>query len=168
MYSLTDNGGSWTSTLLHAFTSGSDGAYGGTLDISSNGTLYGLTYGGGTYGDGAAYELAKSGGVWKETVLHSFGAGGDGSEPYGMHLDGKTGALYGTTEYGGSNNLGTVFEIAENRGTWSESLLHSFGGRPYDGANPLSGVTQSANGTIFGSTSLGGTSNVGVVYNISP
>ena len=69
------------------------------------------------------FELSPSG---AETVLHSFcpGAGcPDGSHPRADLVMDKAGNLYGTTYYGGTNNVGTVFKVSPN-GT--ETVLHSF------------------------------------------
>lgn len=53
----------------------------------------------------------RSGDSWTETILHAFGAAGDGSFPAARITLDKTGALYGTTEGGGADNLGTVWKI---------------------------------------------------------
>ena len=57
-------------------------------------------------------------------LLHVFQGGSDGASPFGALLKG-TAVRYGTTYYGGTNNLGTVFQIARD-GT--ESVVHSFTG----------------------------------------
>jgi uncharacterized repeat protein (TIGR03803 family) len=53
------------------------------------------------------FELTESGGVWTETILHEFG----GSYPQGGVTLDKNGALFGTTVYGGTYNLGTVWKV---------------------------------------------------------
>ena len=55
-----------------------------------------------------------------EKILYSFTGGSDGGAPQGgLVLDGK-GNLYGTTQQGGSDSGGTVFEVTPNsNGTWS-------------------------------------------------
>lgn len=45
------------------------------------------------------------------TVLHSFGAAGDGAQPTGDLIQGDDGNFYGTTVVGGDNDLGTIFKI---------------------------------------------------------
>ena len=57
------------------------------------------------------FELKQSAGVWEETILHSFEGNADGSYPQGGIILDKNGALYGTTVYGGTGNLGTVWKI---------------------------------------------------------
>jgi uncharacterized repeat protein (TIGR03803 family) len=101
--------------ILHSFGLKNNGfAPYGTLVRDSAGNLYGTTFLGGTYDHGAVFKLDLRG---KETVLHSFTGGADGSEPFaGLLLD-KSGNLYGTASLGGSNGCtnglgcGVVFKI---------------------------------------------------------
>jgi uncharacterized repeat protein (TIGR03803 family) len=108
-------GGAWSYSVLYKFTSQiGDGAepVAGVV-IGKNGELYGVTVKGGPWGNGTVFKLAQSSGKWTETVLYSFtGQNGDGASPECLgHLlhDGK--ALYGTTEYGGRSNSGTIFRL---------------------------------------------------------
>src|SRR5271165_1650356 len=72
-----------TLTTLHSFTGNTDGASPEAgLIIDKSGALYGTTAGGGAAGNGAVFKLtppARRGGVWTESVLHSFPSGTDGS-----------------------------------------------------------------------------------------
>jgi uncharacterized repeat protein (TIGR03803 family) len=82
VFKLSPNGsGGYTETVLHSFTSGgTDGCnpFAG-LVLDSKGNLYSTTGAGGTYGFGTVFELSPgSKGKWTETILHSFGASGDG------------------------------------------------------------------------------------------
>jgi hypothetical protein len=43
------------------------------------------------------------------TTLHTFGILTTGASPYAALVLGSDGYFYGTTEYGGANNAGTVF-----------------------------------------------------------
>ena len=91
------------------------------------------------------------------TNLYSF-HGADGSGPAGTLAQAMDGSFYGTTAYGGSNNMGTVFRITTN-GTLTS--LYSFGqvqdgkGYPLDGAGPLS-VILGSDGNLYGTTAYGG------------
>jgi uncharacterized repeat protein (TIGR03803 family) len=176
------NGGAWTGTVLHSFN-GVDGVnpYAG-LVIGKNGTLYGTTYGGGAPPGigGTVFQLtppAKIGGDWTETVLHSFAGDSDGANPAAGLVIGKDGTLYGTTQYGGTSNLGTVFQLTPPTkvgGTWSETVLHSFAGGS-DGANPVAGLVIGQNGALYGTTTLGGVPytcglgpGCGTVFEVTP
>jgi uncharacterized repeat protein (TIGR03803 family) len=160
--------GSSTITTLASFNraNGDEPMAGVTLDASGN--LYGTTsYGGpsgGALGDGTVFEIAKGSGTI--TTLASFN-GINGAKPEaGVTLD-ASGNLYGTTYYGGAGGVilgdGTVFEIAKGSGTIT--TLASFNGA--NGAKPEAGVTLDASGNLFGTTDLGGSGNVGTVFEIA-
>src|SRR5438552_6770342 len=58
-------------------------------------------------------------------VIHTFAGGADGSCPSGGFLQGRDGALYGTTYIGGSSAVeelgeGVVFRLSYNGSTWVE------------------------------------------------
>jgi uncharacterized repeat protein (TIGR03803 family) len=166
-------GGGW-SEVVYSFSSGSDdpGPYGG-LVFDAAGNLYGTTVGGGTYGGGTAFELAPAvGGGWTEQVLHSFGTGTDGRDPFtGLTFD-AAGNLYGTTFYGGGTGCsgqgcGTVFELTPAAGGgWSEQVVHSFGNGT-DGAQPYYGMIFQA-GNLYGTTTVGGTYGRGAIVELTP
>jgi uncharacterized repeat protein (TIGR03803 family) len=98
---------------LQDFGGGTNGSVpDSTMIFDAAGNLYGTTSGGGTDFQGVAFELTPaSGGIWNATILHNFGSAFDGQGPLGLVTD-ASGNLYGTTQYGGTNSLGTVFEIA--------------------------------------------------------
>jgi len=138
--------------------------------------LYGTTAVGGVSGLGTVFSLEPpvlSGAPWVEQILYNFvgpvGPGGDGAGLFGKLVMADSGALYGTTQSGGTYGLGTVFSLVPPtaRGnSWSESVLWSFGGEG-DGSNPLSGLVGSA-GKLYGTTALGGASNYGTVFSLVP
>jgi uncharacterized repeat protein (TIGR03803 family) len=169
VFELTPSGGSWKEKTLLRFD-GTDGANPTAgLIQNSTGALYGTTNDAGAYSYGTVFKLAKSGGVWTETALWNFEGGSerDGATPYaGLHLD-STGALYGTTEFGGDNGYGTVFELTYSGGGWVETVLHSFGGSG-DGQNPLGAVIEDSAGNLYGTASLGGAYGYGTVFQITP
>ncbi|MGB0048040.1 MAG: choice-of-anchor tandem repeat GloVer-containing protein, partial [Terriglobales bacterium] len=125
------------------------------------GTLYGTTSRGGSNSNGTVFELDSAG---KETVLYSFCSAAsctDGSAPLAGLIQDTAGNLYGTTEYGGSKGVGTVFKLAppgQQGGTWIETVLYSFCSQTNctDGAEPVAGLIQDAAGNLYGTTSEGG------------
>jgi uncharacterized repeat protein (TIGR03803 family) len=165
-----DLNGTWTETVLHYFPHGAkdgDWPY-GQLVFDAAGNLYGTTRFGGAYNDaGTVFELSPASVGWKEKILHSFGSGNDGANPFvGVVFD-AAGNLYGTTTTGGSNNLGTVFELSPTAGGgWKETILHDFKGS--DGEIPFTRVTLDAAGNLYGTTTAGGpTADAGVVFKLS-
>jgi uncharacterized repeat protein (TIGR03803 family) len=153
-------------TVLHSFpATNGDGAHPEAgLVMGTNGNLYGTTVSGGAYGYGTVFEINLSSTTGVETVLYSFTGGADGADPVAGLVMGPHGTLYGTTEYGGTNNDGTVFEI--NPTTGQETVLYSFTGGN-DGANPVAGLLD-VNGILYGTTKYGGTDNDGTVFRIVP
>ena len=102
-----------------------------------------------------------------ETVLYSFSANGtDGYDPFGSLIPDAAGNLYGTTQYGGAHDVGTVFEFSpQSDGTWTEQILYSFGGGE-DGQYPAGSVIFDNAGNLYGATAGGGSGN-GTVYELS-
>jgi uncharacterized repeat protein (TIGR03803 family) len=104
-----------------------------------------------------------------EKVLHSFNPNdNDGLNPYAGLIFDRSGNLYGTTEYGGAQGYGIVFELTRGAdGNWTEKVLHSFG-KAQDGAIPLAGVVFGANGHLYGTTYAGGSEGAGAVFELTP
>ena len=112
------------------------------------------------------------GGSGSENVLYNFNVGSDPKLPYAGVVFDKAGNLYGTTEFGGTYNQGTVFEIIPNsNGSWSESVLYNFTGAE-DGAQPYASLVFDSSGNLYGTTNFGGSSNCtlgcGTVFELTP
>jgi len=118
VYELTPTeSGSWTETILHNFnvTDGDGFNLNGSLIFDASGNLYGTTVYGGTYGAGTVFELSPPGmgqTAWTETILYNFQNTPDGAYPLSNLVFDSLGNLYGTTQQGGTNGVGTVFKIA--------------------------------------------------------
>src|SRR5579862_1484881 len=157
VFQLAHSGSTWTQTVLHSFLGGADGANPvGPLLMDSAGNIYGIASGGGA-GYGTVFELSPSGGGWNFSVIYTFQGGTDGAvdiDSGGLAMDGS-GNLYGTTEMGGTSNLGTVFELSPSGGSWNKTTLYSFASGT-DAADPLTGVTLDSAGNLFGATVAGG------------
>ena len=79
-----ESGGAWLESVLYTFTDGTDGANPvGNLVFGWSGALYGTALFGGEFNGGTVFELSppSEGDIWKFTLLHAFGATGDGSVP---------------------------------------------------------------------------------------
>jgi uncharacterized repeat protein (TIGR03803 family) len=172
VFELVNSSGKYTERVLYSF-SGSDGdgaspASGLTIDALGN--LYGTTGAGGKAGSGTVFELVNSSGNYTENVLYSFGPaspfGGDGFSPEATLLIDSAGNLYGTTSEGGSFGYGTVFELHNSSGNYTESVLHSFLGGS-DGANPEAALVIDAAGNLYGTTLAGGSSDDGTVFQLT-
>ena len=171
---------SGTETVLHSFADypGSKkrpadgyGPYGGVI-FDAQGNLYGTTFAGGNYNCqgrsscGAVFELTPSG---TETLLYKFNGGSDGAGPYAPVIFDQNGNLYGTTEFGGAFDCGTVFQLTPSG---IETVLYTFTCGS-DGAYPyLAGLILDAEGNLYGATFNGGITNCqlgcGVVFKLTP
>lgn len=170
-----DGTGGYTLSVLYGFsTSGCcDGAAPtGTLTLDSQGDLYGTTEGGGTGGGGTVYELKPNGGGYTESVLYRFLGGSDGFAPEAGVTTDSQGDLYGTTNGGGTNGNGTVFELKpDGSGGYAESVLYRFAGSfsgTIDGAGPSGAVIVDRQGNLFGTTAWGGITDDGIAFELEP
>ncbi len=154
LYGGTNVGGSYNQGVIFSVGAGGtgytvlcsvDGQFWGTPTLSGS-TLYGMCMIGGSNYDGSIFKMGTNGTGY--TILHSFmGGSSDGSGPKGsLTLGGSS--LYGMTEYGGSNDGGTLFRIGTN-GTGYQ-VLRSFDGS----ACPFGSLTLS--GSILYGMTIGG------------
>jgi uncharacterized repeat protein (TIGR03803 family) len=133
----------------------------------SSGDFFGTTRSGGSSGIGTVFEVRA--GTGAVTTLASFnGANGAGPFDAGVVED-SNGDLFGTTAYGGSgwngsqySGDGTVFEL--KAGSSAVTTLACFNGT--NGATPYAGLVQDGNGNLFGTTSAGGASGSGTVFEV--
>ena len=169
VYAVQKAGGKWVSTTVWAFggTKGDGTQPYSDLVVDKSGNLYGTTFAGGAANAGTVFELSKVNGVWTESVLLSFTGKETGWEPYaGLLLDGS-GALFGTTIYGGDNGGdGTVFTLYRSGGVWKEKVLYGFSGA--DGYEPMGTLIRDKNGALYGTTEYGGAPDTGVAFMLSP
>ena len=122
---------------------------------------------GGTGNNGVVFKLTHSGSGWTQSVLHSFTNSPDGSAPIsGLTFD-ANGNLYGTTDQGGVNNVGTVYELSPSGSNWTEQVLYTFQGSN-DGEIPYAGVVLDPEGNLYGDTELGGAGDGGTVFELMP
>ncbi len=150
-------------TTLHVFGNPANGLEpSGSLVQGQDGNFYGVTYAGGTgtNGSGTVFKISATGTL---TPLYNFCSQSncaDGSYPFGALAQAADGSFYGTTYSGGDATCnapygcGTVFQITSD-GTLT--TLHRFSGA--DGQGPNGGLVVTADGTIYGATSLGGETN---------
>jgi len=171
VYKLQPSESGYRESVLYSFkgtTNGPDGAFPADgVTLSKNGALFGVTVYGGTHGRGAVYKVTPLG-PNTERIIHSFGASGDGFQPFGGLIVDKNGVVYGTTSAGGAHSGGVVFELARSRGNYVEKILYDFcsASKCTDGSFPTAGVT-SADGALYGTTESGGAYNDGTVFRLA-
>jgi uncharacterized repeat protein (TIGR03803 family) len=95
-------------------------------------------------------------------TIHAFSGAADGGTPNGLAV-GTNSVLYGTTQFGGSRRLGTVFTVTPNG---DFATLFSFDGT--NGTVPRAALVQSEDGNLYGTASSGGTLEQGTVFKMTP
>jgi uncharacterized repeat protein (TIGR03803 family) len=104
------------------------------------------------------------------TILHKFKGGrNEGMNPYGPLTPDGLGNLYGTTTNGGHKacgpyGCGTVYRIAAD-GTLT--TVYAFTGKE-DGSRPTGGLALSPDGSLYGTTTEGGSGQAGTAYRVTP
>ena len=149
------NGGAPTGGLLPDGAGGYVGTtqYGGAVTCSNVagpcGTVFHLT------------PPAQPGSPWQESLLYSFQGPPDGEGPVGAVVTDQHGNLYGAAEQGGDGHCGdgeggrlgcgTVFELTQQNGAWSERQLYQF--TPKEFNDPVGPLVFGTDGALYGEAS---------------
>jgi len=169
IFKLTNNGGTWTQSIVYAFQGGNDGYEPGSpVAFDSRGNLYGTTPLGGKYNLGVVYRISPNGtGGWNFRVIHTFTGGVDGGGgSAGKILIDSAGHLFGVCTVGGVNGFGTVYAMALVQGKWIFKTLYAFNDQP-DGALPYGSVVADKFGNLYGTTYYAGANDWGTVYKLT-
>jgi len=167
-FALKNSGGKWTESVIYRFP-GPYYAYAGPI-LDKAGNLYGAGPGG-AYGFGGVFRLnpPANGKGWTQAAIYDFhGSTGDGAFPdFGLVFD-AAGNLYGATLGTPAGSFSNVVELSPTQtGEWTESVLYNF--NPIStGYEPGSGPILGQNGHLYGTTSQGGQSGRGVVFELIP
>lgn len=178
MFRLSFSNGSWSESVLRNFcnqTNCTDGANPlGLLAMDASGNLYGVTAAGGSSqacvnGCGVVFERS-AGGTY--SVLYSFcslSQCADGYLPEELLLE-SSGNLLGGTFDGGTADSGVLFELVNNSGSWSESVLYNLCSKTgcTDGWSVRGGLLEDSAGDIWGITVSGGVADEGTVFELVP
>jgi len=164
VFELTPSGSGWIYQIVYTFTNGMDGrSPRGGLVLDGTGDLYGSAQDNGQNLGGTIFELSPSNGGWTFNLLYSLS--GNGGPADTLTFD-TAGNLYGTNYADGTYEAGSVFELSPSGGGWVYTDLHDFTGGN-DGKWPTGSVALDSAGNIFGTTSQGGRSFSGVVFEIA-
>ncbi|MBZ5663828.1 MAG: hypothetical protein LAO30_04430 [Acidobacteriia bacterium] len=172
LYGTTPNGGTFNEgtvfqltlkgklKIIHSFNDGTNPS--GPVMQGVDGKLYGTTTWGGTTGVGTVFVMTTGGGGYK--VIHNF-QGSDGTNPTAGLVQGSDKFLYGVASRGGANSVGTLFKVNTTGTSFAD--LHDFA--TATGDTPFGTPMLHTNGTIFGTTSHGGSQNpaYGVLYSFT-
>jgi uncharacterized repeat protein (TIGR03803 family) len=142
-----------TLTTIHSFSqTGADGSNPrGSLMQAGYGTIYGMTFKGGTHNVGAIFRVVFA----AAPTAFSFSATNGSGPSHGALIQASDGNFYGTTQLGGGLSHGSIFRFADD-GSGSNNLLYSFGSQASDGGSPVAGLVQASDGNLYGTTFTGG------------
>jgi hypothetical protein len=162
--------GLWSNTVLHSFTTGSDGCFPLVLNVVLDklGRLYGQSSQcGGPAANGTFFRLTPptGSGGWTESILYTFGSADGGGQYASLSLDAKTNSFYGTSFYG----TPVVYQLtppAGGAGAWTDTVLHTFTGGT-DGSSPSGPLVWDSDGVLYGTTNSGA-DGYGTIFSIIP
>jgi uncharacterized repeat protein (TIGR03803 family) len=173
IFELTKSSGFTTIGQQYSFKGGTtDGAFpvAGLVFDSQTGFFYGTTSagGGGSCSNGCGTVFAFFPGNTTDTILHSFGASGDGATPVAGLLPDTSQNFYGTTSAGGSTKCsggcGTVFLINPVSNTY-KTLYKLTGGT--DGSDPVAALTFDSQNNLWGTAQKSGTYGFGTIFELA-
>jgi uncharacterized repeat protein (TIGR03803 family) len=102
-------------------------------------------------------------GQFHYAVLHSFsGNSADGASSGAALLEASDGALYGTTDHGGTNDVGTVFKISKDGSGYA--VLYNFTGPDYD--PKVSALAEGSDGALYGTARNGGAAGGDMIFRL--
>lgn len=177
MYGMTSDGGIHGRGMLYEYnpsdstflkkldldgeTTGAD-PLGALLELEE-GIFYGMTTKGGTANFGMLFKYDVN--LDLHEKKKDFIKSAEGALPNGKLLYAQNKKIYGTTEEGGSENLGLLYEYDPIQEVYYKRA--DFLGIQ-NGAVPNGGLIQAANGKLYGTTIAGGTQNYGCIYEYDP
>ena len=133
----------------------------GNLYASAGGLIYGETGGSPSHPDGTIYALNLN-----NYTTHIIGdlSAATGIDPVGGLVADAAGNLYGTTDEGGANGVGTVFKVNPTTGTITK--LADFNAAT-NGDSPTGSLLIDANGNLFGENAAGGSGGKGTIFEVN-
>jgi uncharacterized repeat protein (TIGR03803 family) len=134
----------------------------GKLEQADNGKLYGLTRSGGTNNWGVLFEWDPETNTYSKKI--------DFDEKNGLYprnslVKAGNGKLFGMTGEGGVYNMGVLFEWYAESGIYTKILDFNKSG---NGRYPTGTLVRINTGKLYGMTQQGGSSNLGVIFEVNP
>jgi uncharacterized repeat protein (TIGR03803 family) len=136
------------------------------LTLGPDGSLYGVTQGGGSSSLGTVFKVTTSGVL--STLVNFTGTTGTalGSSPRASLVLASDGNFYGTTATGGSGGFGTIFRLTP-AGALTTLVQFTGTAGTFPGATPTASLIQGADGHLYGTTATGGANNFGTVFQVT-
>ncbi len=129
----------------------------GRLALGLDGALYGTTSGGSLYQSGTVFRISEQGTL---RTIHIFGTPFlDGLIPLGGLVQSSDGNLYGTTQKGGYEGVGTIYELTPREGYKTFAFFNTD-----TGFYPAAPLVEGSDGNLYGTLQFGPTGSSGSVY----
>jgi len=170
LYGMTSEGGVFNAGIIFSYDPNSstfsklkdfdvaNGGYPyGSLIQAADGNLYGMTTYGGNDDRGVIFSFNPGSAIYQK--LMDFDSA-NGSNPSGALLEANQGKLYGITGVGGSHNAGVLFSYDITLSSYSKLEDFDSAGGYY----PSGTLVQAMDGKLYGTTTMGGTTNNGVIF----
>ena len=128
------------------------------------GDFFGTTSAGGSAGQGTVFRMTAAGVV---TTIHDFQQDTDGQFPLAGLTQNSDGSLFGTTNDGGAQAMGTVYRLvadSSSAGGYAYSQVVSLDS---DNAGPTDSLIQASDGKMYGTGSFGGSTSAGSVFRVN-
>jgi len=147
-------------TNLYSFTGGADGdAPFAPLTQAADGSFYGTTSDGGTFGQGTVFRITTNGAL---TTLLYFDRTNVLFANAGL-VQGEDGNIYGTANAAlASICCGTIFRVTP---AGVHTNLFLFDGT--NGSSPYCSLLPAGDGTFYGTTQTGGPDNMGTIFQVT-
>ena len=131
----------------------------GELIQATNGKLYAMTRLGGATNVGVIFEYDIAGPTYSKKI-DLVNSTAIGSAPFGSLIQVSTGKIYGMTSNGGNSGGGVIFNYVISSNTYTKKIDLNTS----NGGNPNGHLIQASNGLLYGLAAVGGTNNVGVLF----
>ncbi len=136
----------------------------------ADGNFYGATSSGGSGGRGTFFKVTPTGSLTtlNELTVDGTSVGLVGSQPVANLVQASNGNFYGSTRFGGTKGLGTIFKMTPDGAFTSLAAFSGNQGVADRGAYPLGALVEHPNGNLYGASSSGGAVGAGTVFKITP
>ena len=149
IFELTPGGSGYLESLTYNFHGTTDGEKPNGIVRDATGRFFGFTAIGGGGSGGTVFKLDPSNSGYRFTLLYSFGPSFNQRGPLGPPVIGKLGAVYGVTQ------TGVVFKLTPAGQNYTYSVVYTLPAGNY----PQAPLAMDAQGTIYGTTYVGGNPN---------
>jgi uncharacterized repeat protein (TIGR03803 family) len=172
VFKLTLHNTNWIFSPLYNFPIAANPR--GGITMSPDGIPFGTTTGGDGQ-SGTVFSVTPQFSIchsvqcfWNKTTVATFNSNFGFNPQYTKLTFDAAGNIYGTTYDGPYPGGGAMYKLTRSGGTWTPTLLQSFGLSDTDGRHPYSNVVIDQQGNYYATMTTGGTAGLGAVVEVIP